>query len=68
MPVKRYKPTSPGRRFQSVLTRDDLSKDPPEKTLTKGLSKSGGRNNLGRLPAYHRGGGHNGRYSVVGFK
>ena len=42
MPVKRYKPTSPGRRFQSVLTRDDLSKDPPEKTLTKGLSKSRG--------------------------
>jgi len=68
MPVKRYKPTSPGRRFQSVLTRDDLSKDPPEKTLTKGLSKSGGRNNLGRITAYHRGGGHKRRYRVVDFK
>jgi len=68
MPVKRYKPTSPGRRFQSTLTRDDLSKSPPEKSLTKGLSKSGGRNNLGRITAYHRGGGHKRRYRIVDFK
>ncbi|MEE9274415.1 MAG: 50S ribosomal protein L2 [bacterium] len=68
MPIKKYKPTSPGRRFQDVLVRDDLSRVPPQKSLTRGLSKSGGRNNLGRTTTFWRGGGHKRRYRVVDFR
>lgn len=68
MPVKKYKPTSPGRRFQDVLVRDEITTDRPEKSLTKGMSKSGGRNNRGRITTYQRGGGHKRRYRVVDFR
>ncbi len=68
MPVKKYKPTSPGRRFQDVLLREEITTDRPEKSLTKGLSKSGGRNNHGRITTYQRGGGHKRRYRVVDFR
>ena len=68
MPVKKYKPTSPGRRFQDVLLRDEITADRPEKSLTKGISKSGGRNNRGRITTYQRGGGHKRRYRVVDFR
>ncbi|MBI3127219.1 MAG: 50S ribosomal protein L2 [Candidatus Tectomicrobia bacterium] len=68
MPVKRYKPVTPASRFQEVLVRDDLTKKPPEKALTQGMSKSGGRNNNGRITAYHRGGGHKRRYRAIDFR
>jgi large subunit ribosomal protein L2 len=68
MPVKRYKPVTPARRFQEVLVRDDLTKKAPEKALTKGMGKSGGRNNNGRITAYHRGGGHKRRYRTIDFR
>ncbi len=68
MPVKKYKPTSPGRRFQEVLAREELSKGGPEKSLTQGLTKTGGRNNRGRTTSYHRGGGHKRRYRAVDFR
>lgn len=68
MPVRRYKPTSPGRRFQEVLLRDEITREKPEKSLTRGLKKTGGRNNHGRTTAYHRGGGHKRRYRVIDFR
>ena len=68
MPVKRYKPVTPARRFQEVLVRDDLAKKAPEKALTQGMGKSGGRNNNGRITAYHRGGGHKRRYRAIDFR
>ena len=68
MPVKRYKPVTPARRFQEVLVRDDLAKKAPEKALTQGMGKSGGRNSNGRITAYHRGGGHKRRYRAIDFR
>ncbi|MBN2382146.1 50S ribosomal protein L2 [bacterium] len=68
MPVKRFKPTSPGRRFQTVLINTDLSKNRPEKSLTKGIVKSGGRNNAGRVTSRRRGGGHKRLYRFIDFK
>ncbi|MEK6709543.1 MAG: 50S ribosomal protein L2 [Nitrospinota bacterium] len=68
MPVKRYKPVTPARRFQEVLVRDDLTRKAPEKALTQGMVKSGGRNNNGRITAYHRGGGHKRRYREIDFR
>ncbi len=66
--IKKYKPTSPGRRFQSVSTFKEVTRDKPEKSLTKALNKSGGRNNNGRITCRHRGGGHKRRYRVIDFK
>ncbi len=68
MPVKKYKPTSPGRRFMSVLHDEELSKKEPEKSLLKSLSKTGGRNARGRITARHRGGGHKRKYRIIDFK
>ena len=68
MPVRKYKPTSPGRRFQDVLTREEITAERPEKALTRGMSKSGGRNNRGRITTYQRGGGHKRRYRAVDFR
>ena len=68
MPVKSYKPTSPGRRFQTVATFDEITKTTPEKSLVVGLKKSGGRNNLGQLTSWWRGGGHKRRYRIIDFK
>lgn len=68
MAVKKYKPTSPGRRFQSHPSFDDLSKTKPEKSLTKGKSKSGGRNNKGRITSRFIGGGHKKRYRIIDFR
>lgn len=68
MGVKHFKPTSPGRRFQSVLTNEDLTKKKPEKRLTKGLSKGGGRNNAGRITSRRRGGGHKRKYRQIDFR
>ena len=68
MPVKRYKPTSPGRRFATYADRSELSKKAPEKTLLEGLTKSGGRNSNGRITSRHRGGGAKRKYRVIDFK
>ncbi len=68
MGVRKYKPTSAGRRAMSVSDFVTVTKGAPEKKLTKGLTKSGGRNNSGRTTMRHRGGGHKRRYRQIDFK
>src|SRR3954447_10112268 len=68
MPVRRYKPTSPGRRFMSVSTFEEITKKAPEKSLLEPVTKKGGRNNNGRITTRHQGGGHKRRYRVIDFK
>jgi len=68
MGIRHYKPTSPGRRGMMVLTTEDLTDKKPERALTESLSSSGGRNNLGEITAWHRGGGHKRKYRVIDFK
>jgi len=68
MPVRRFKPTSPGRRHMSVSDFAEVTKSTPEKSLTEKLTKKGGRNNYGRLTMRHQGGGHKRRYRVIDFK
>ncbi len=68
MPVRKYKPTSPGRRFMSVSTFEEITKSEPEKSLLEPLKKSGGRNKYGRITRRHQGGGHKRRYRVIDFK
>ena len=68
MALRKFKPTSPGRRFMSVSTFDEVTKDEPEKSLVAPLKKSGGRNNRGRITRRHQGGGHKRRYRVIDFK
>ncbi len=68
MPVRQYKPTSPGRRGMSVSTFEELTKQRPEKSLTQPLKKKAGRNNLGRITTRHRGGGHKQLYRVIDWK
>jgi large subunit ribosomal protein L2 len=68
MPIRTYKPTSPGRRFQTVQTFDDITASEPYKPLTEPLHKSGGRNNTGELTSWWRGGGHKRSYRVIDFK
>jgi large subunit ribosomal protein L2 len=68
MPVKKQKPTSPGRRFATWEDRAEVTRQEPEKNLVEGLSKSGGRNKNGRITSRHRGGGAKRRYRRVDFK
>ena len=68
MALRKYKPTSPSRRGLVLIDRSDLWKGDPVKALTEGLSKSGGRNNNGRITARHIGGGHKRRYRIIDFK
>jgi large subunit ribosomal protein L2 len=69
MPVKKYKPTTPGRRNMSVSDFAELTRGTSERSLTKGLvKKSGGRNSNGRITAYHRGGGHRRKYRQIDFR
>ena len=68
MALKTYNPTTPGRRSLVTVDRSGLWKGKPVKKLTEGLSKSGGRNNHGRITARRRGGGHKRTYRVVDFK
>ncbi|MEE9365494.1 MAG: 50S ribosomal protein L2, partial [Dehalococcoidales bacterium] len=58
MPIRTLKPTTPGQRFMSVSTFEELTASAPEKSLTEPLRKSGGRNNRGRITMRRRGGGH----------
>src|SRR5438445_813351 len=68
MPIRRYKPTSPGRRFMSVSTFEEITKTTPEKSLLEPVTKKGGRNNNGRITTRHQGGGHKRRYRIIDFK
>jgi large subunit ribosomal protein L2 len=68
MALKTYKPTTPSQRHLVLVDRSHLWKGKPVKALTEGLSKSGGRNNLGRVSMWHRGGGHKRSYRLVDFK
>lgn len=68
MPVKKYKPTTAGRRGMTVSTFEEITKGTPEKSLLKPLRSSGGRNNQGRTTLRFRGGGHKRRYRVIDFR
>ncbi|OQY79337.1 MAG: 50S ribosomal protein L2, partial [Ignavibacteriales bacterium UTCHB3] len=68
MAIRKYKPTSPGTRFRSVSAFTEITKSKPEKSLLLPLDRSGGRNNLGRITARHRGGGHKRQYRIIDFK
>ena len=68
MPIRKYNPTSPGRRFQTVQVYDEITATEPYKPLTEPLRKSGGRNNHGELTIWWRGGGHKRAYRIIDFK
>ena len=68
MGVKQYKPTSPGRRFQTVSDFAEITTDKPEKSLLAPLSNKAGRNNNGRITTRHQGGGNKRRYRIIDFK
>ncbi|HEX2234127.1 MAG TPA: 50S ribosomal protein L2, partial [Thermoleophilaceae bacterium] len=68
MPVRKHKPTTPGRRFATWADNREVTKSEPEKGLTEGISKSGGRNSKGRVTSRHRGGGAKRRYRKIDFK
>jgi large subunit ribosomal protein L2 len=68
MPLRKRKPTSAGRRFQSVSDFAELTRSEPERSLLAPKPKTGGRNNYGRKTARHRGGGHKRRYRIIDFK
>jgi large subunit ribosomal protein L2 len=68
MALRKFNPTSPGRRFMTTLTFDEITKSSPEKSLTEPLRRTGGRTNRGRISIWFRGGGHKRRYRVVDFR
>ena len=68
MPTRMIKPTTPGQRFMSISTFEELTTDAPEKSLTEALRRTGGRNNHGRITVRRRGGGHKRRYRIIDFK
>ena len=68
MTLKSFKPTSAGRRFMTVLSREDVTAQSPERSLVVKLTKTGGRNNMGRITCRHHGGGHKQRYRLIDFR
>ena len=68
MAIRRRKPTSPGRRFQTQSDFSEITKTTPERSLTSGETKSGGRNSYGRKTSRHRGGGHKQKYRQIDFR
>jgi large subunit ribosomal protein L2 len=68
MPVKSYNPTTPTRRFQTVISREDITKQKPEKSLVEGKPKTGGRSSTGRVSSRFIGGGHKQSYRIIDFK
>ncbi|HJO16101.1 MAG TPA: 50S ribosomal protein L2, partial [Phycisphaerales bacterium] len=68
MPIRKYKPTTPGRRNASVNMHAEVTKKTPEKSLLRPLTKNGGRNNQGKITVRGRGGGHKRRYRLIDFK
>jgi len=68
MAIKKYKPTTPGRRGMTTLSFEELTTNKPEKSLLEPLSKNSGRNNTGRITTRHQGGGHKRQYRIIDFK
>ncbi|NLM74312.1 MAG: 50S ribosomal protein L2 [Clostridiaceae bacterium] len=68
MPIKKYNPTSPGRRFMTVSTFEEITKKEPEKSLLAPLKRTAGRNSYGRITVRHRGGGTKQKYRIIDFK
>ncbi len=68
MPLKKFKPVTPGSRFRSVASGEELTRKGPERSLTESLSGTGGRNHHGHITSRRRGGGHKRRYRLVDFK
>src|SRR5436190_647059 len=68
MPLKKHKPTSPGRRFATWADFEEVTRTEPEKSLVEGISRTGGRNAYGRVTSRHRGGGAKRRYRKIDFK
>lgn len=68
MALRKYKPTSPARRFMTVSTFDEITKNEPERSLLEPLKKHAGRNSYGRITVRHRGGGNKQKYRVIDFK
>jgi large subunit ribosomal protein L2 len=68
MPIRKYNPTSPGRRFQTVQTFDDITANEPHKPLVEPLKRTGGRSNHGDITSWWRGGGHKRNYRVIDFR
>jgi large subunit ribosomal protein L2 len=68
MPIKSFKPTTATRRFQTVVTREEITKQTPEKSLVEGKKRTGGRSSTGRVASRFRGGGHKKAYRVIDFK
>ena len=68
MAIKKYKPTTPGRRGMTSLSFEEITKSAPERSLIENLNKKGGRNNTGRITTRHHGGGHKQKYRVIDFK
>lgn len=68
MAIKKYKPTTPGRRGMSTLVNDEITTNKPERSLLDSFNKEGGRNNNGRITTRHQGGGHKRLYRIIDFK
>src|SRR5512139_1254846 len=68
MALKKLKPNTPGTRFYSISSFEEITKATPEKSLLKPLKKTGGRNNTGRITSRRRGGGHKRQYRMIDFK
>ena len=68
MAIRKYKPTTPGRRGSSVSDFAEITRSNPEKSLLRPLSKTGGRNVHGRITTRHKGGGHKRQYRIIDFK
>lgn len=68
MPIKQYKPSTPAQRFKTTSTFEEITRTKPEKSLTVPLTKTGGRNNTGRITSRRRGGGHKRMYRIIDFK
>jgi len=68
MGINKYKPTSPGKRFRTVMDFAEITATEPEKSLVRQLKKTGGRNNAGRVTMWQRGGGNSRRYRIIDFK
>ena len=68
MAIKKYKPTTPGRRGMTSLVFDEITTNKPERSLLQSLGKEGGRNNNGRITTRHQGGGHKRLYRIIDFK
>ena len=68
MAIKKYKPTTNGRRGMTTLLKEEITASKPERSLTEALNSKGGRNNYGRITTRHQGGGHKRQYRIIDFK